>query len=84
MSLRLPIAALRTYDALKQRPGACPRASDARDAETLAEISTRLGQLVSDYRIGCHTAPSGLRYVFWSEVLTQVQAGAFDDLLDRL
>ena len=84
MSLKLSVAARRTYDALKDRPGAQPRASDARDPEVLAQISSRLGQLVSEYRLGVYRSPSGIPYVFWTEVSTQIGQGAFDDLLPGL
>jgi len=84
MSLRLNAAAVRVYDALKSRPGANPRTSDARDTEALGAIQGRLRELVSSYRIGGHDGPAGAVYVFWTEILREVNNGAFDDLLDRL
>ena len=84
MSLKLSVAARRTYDALKDRPGARPRESDARDPEVLAQIQARLGQLVSEYRIGVYRTPSRVAYVFWTEVSTQIEQGVFDDLLTGL
>ena len=84
MSLKISVAARRTYDALKDRPGAMPRASDARDPEVLAAVHTRLAQLVSEYKLGVYRTPSGVAYVFWTEVSTQIGQGAFDDLLPGL
>jgi hypothetical protein len=84
MSLKLSVAARRTYDALKDRPGAMPRTSDARDLEVLAQITSRLGQLISEYRLGVYRTPSGIAYVFWTEVSNQISQGAFDDLLPGL
>lgn len=83
MSVKLSVAALRTYDALKDRPGARPRRSDARDVEVVAAVSTRLSELVSEYKLGIHEGVGG-SYVFWSEVNARIQEGAFDDLLGRL
>ena len=83
MSLKLSMAALRTYDALKDRPGARPRRSDARDPEVVAAVRSRLSELVSEYRLGIHEGVGG-GYVFWSEVNARIQEGAFDDLLSRL
>jgi hypothetical protein len=84
MSLRLSAAAIRTYDALKARPNARPRKSDARDKDALEAIHGRLGELISSYRLGGHPGPGGQTYVFWTEVLAHIQSGVFDDLLDRL
>ena len=83
MSVKLSVAALRTYDALKDRPGARLRRSDARDAAVIAAVSTRLSELVSEYKLGIHEGVGG-SYVFWSEVNARIQEGAFDDLLGRL
>lgn len=83
MSVKLSVAALRTYDALKDRPGARPRRSDARDAAVIAAVSARLSELVSEYKLGIHEGVGG-SYVFWSEVNARIQEGAFDDLLGRL
>jgi hypothetical protein len=77
------VAALRTYDALKERPGARPRRSDARDTEVVAAVRTRLAELIGEYRLGVHSGVGG-SYVFWSEVSQRIQEGAFDDLLPRL
>ena len=84
MSIPLTVAARRAYDALKERPGATLRVSDARDAATLAAISARLGELIGDYRLGVHRAPSGAPYIFWSEVSARIAEGALDDLLGGL
>ncbi|MGC4045380.1 MAG: hypothetical protein QM758_16435 [Armatimonas sp.] len=83
MSVKLSVAALRTYDALKDRPGARPRRSDARDPDVIAAVSARLSELVSEYKLGVHAGVGG-NYVFWSEVNARIQEGAFDDLLGRL
>ena len=80
MSLKLSVAARRTYDALKDRPGALPRVSDARDLAVLEQVASRLGQLISEYRVGVYYSPSGIAYVFWTEVSVQISKGAFDDL----
>jgi hypothetical protein len=84
MSLKINAAAIRVYDAMKARPGAQPRASDARDPAALEAIQGRLNELVSSYRVGGHSGAGGATYVFWSEVYREVSVGAFDDLLDRL
>ena len=84
MSLRVSLAAVRTYDALKRRPGAHPRQSDARDMGLLRDIETRITQFVYEYRIGGDTAMGGYLYVFWTEVEREIAAARFDDLLDRL
>lgn len=84
MSIRVNTAAVRVYDALKERPGACPRESDARDKVTLGDIERRLRELIASYRLGGHEGPGNVTYVFWSEISGVVNAGAFDDLLDRL
>lgn len=83
MSLRLSVAAVRAYDLMKQRPGAPRRRSDARDGETLDQITRRLEELVATYRVNGHDE-RGATYVFWTEVSREVEAGAFDDLLARL
>ena len=83
MSLRLNVAAVRTYDQLKHRPGARPRRSDARDADALAAVERRLRELVAGYRVNGHDERGAL-YVFWTEVEKEVSAGAFDDLLPLL
>jgi hypothetical protein len=84
MSLRLSAAAVRTYDALKTRPGASFRRSDARDPAAVNAVAVRLRELIAVYRIGGHDGPGGATYVFWSEIVREIDAGAFDDLLDRL
>jgi len=84
MSMRLSSAAANVYDALKRRPGAPVRRSDARRPEGMDAIQRRLRELVDAYRIGGHPGPAGATYVFWSEIQTQISAGAFDDLLDAL
>ena len=83
VSLRLSAAATRTYDLLKQRPGARPRRSDARDPEALAAVTRRLQDLIAAYKVGGHDE-RGATYVFWTEVQEQVNSGQFDDILDRL
>ena len=83
MSLRLASAAVRAYDLLKQRPGARPRRSDARDADALAAVTRRLEELIAAYRVHGQRENGGT-YVFWTEVKAQIESGAFDDLLDRL
>jgi hypothetical protein len=84
MSLRLPAAAIRAYDALKSRPGASVRRSDARDPAAVNAVAVRLRELIASYRIGGHDGPGGATYVFWSEIAREIETGAFDDLLDRL
>lgn len=84
MSLRISAAATRTYDALKQRPGAHVRRSDARDPATLEAVHARLADLAGSYRIGTHAGPGGATYVFWSEIDARIREGAFDDLLANL
>ena len=84
MSLRLNLAATRTYDMLKSRPGALRRRSDARDLTTLEAVTVRLRQLAAEYRINGEEGAGGALYVFWTEVQYQIDRGAFDDLLDNL
>jgi hypothetical protein len=84
MSLRLNLAATRTYDMLKSRPGATRRRSDARDLATLDAVTVRLRQLASEYRINGEEGAGGALYVFWTEVQHEIDRGAFDDLLDNL
>ena len=84
MSVKLSVAARRTYDALKERPGARPRASDARDPDVLAEILSRLSQLIGEYRLNVYRSPAGTAFVFWHEIAEKVNEGAFDDLLTGL
>ena len=83
MSLGLSTAAVRAYDLMKQRPGAPSRRSDARDPAALAAVTRRLEELIAAYRVNGHPE-RGTVYVFWTEVSAQVEAGAFDDLLERL
>ena len=83
MSLRLSDAAVRAYDFLKQRTGAPRRRSDARHGETLAALTRRLEELIAAYRIS-EQREMGAAYVFWTEVQSQIEAGAFDDLMDHL
>ena len=84
MSMRLSAAAISAYDALKRRPGAPARKSDARDMVALSAIQRRLRELLDNYRIGGHIGAGREPYVFWSEIQREIGAGAFDDLLDRL
>ena len=84
MSILLDIAAQRTYDALKSRPGARPRVSDARDADTLRAVTERIYQLITGYKLNDYRTPAGRVYVFWYEISREIDTGAFDDLLDRL
>jgi hypothetical protein len=84
MSLRVSLAAVRTYDALKRRPGARPRQSDARDTTLLKDVEGRILQFVHEYQINGSEGMGGFTYVFWSEVEREISAGRFDDLLDRL
>ena len=84
MSLLLDVAAQRTYDALKMRPGARSRYSDARDASLLRAITARIYQLIDAYQITEHRSPNGRVYVFWAEIAVEVDKGAFDDMLDQL
>ncbi len=83
MSLRLSVAAVRAYDLLKQRPGASPRRSDARDPQTLAAVTRRLEELIATYRVSGHDE-RGATFVFWTEVSREIESGAFDDLLGLL
>ena len=83
MSLRVSLAAIRTYDALKRRPGARPRQSDARDMSLLQTVERRLNQFVDEYQINGQRE-NGIIYVFWTEVEREILAGRFDDLMDRL
>jgi hypothetical protein len=84
MSVKLSVAALRTYDALKDRPGARPRHSDARDPAVVAAVRSRLSELIGEYRLGAHSGQQGGTYVFWSEISARISEGAFDDLLSQL
>ncbi len=84
MSIRIPLAAVRTYDAMKDRPGAAPRRSGARDPEVLAAVERRLRELVGDGRLGAQDGYAGQLYVFWTEVESHLRTGAFDDLLPGL
>jgi hypothetical protein len=83
MSVLLPVAALRVYDSLKQRPGANPRKSDARDASLLADIERRMQELIATYKI-TSVDERGHTFVYWAEIIHRVNEGVFDDLLDRL
>jgi hypothetical protein len=83
MSLLLSAAAIRAYDTLKRRPGARVRHSDARDAAQLAAVTRRIHELIEAYRITGNAGTGGGTYVFWTEILREIEAGAFDDLLDR-
>ncbi len=84
MSLIISLAATRAYDAMKGRPGARPRHSDAHDPAVLRAVIERIQQLIGDYRLNAHRAPNGNTYVFWVEISREIELGAFDDLLDRL
>lgn len=84
MSLLLPVAASRAYEALKSRPGARPRKSDAHDPAVLRAVTERIHQLINGYHLNEHRSPNGNIYVFWMEISHEIDKGAFDDLLDRL
>lgn len=84
MSLRVSLAAVRTYDALKRRPGASPRESDARDFAVIGEVENRLTRFVNEYELTGQTGMGGALYVFWFEVERKINAGRFDDLVPRL
>ncbi len=84
MSLRISLAAVRTYDALKRRPGAAPRQSDARDNALIKEVERRITQYVHEYQLIGQEGAGGSIYVFWSELQGKIESGVFDDLLDRL
>jgi len=84
MALRLQTASIRAYDYLKQRPGANPRRSDARDSALLEAIMRRIQELISSYRIGENAGVGGGTYVFWVEISREIDRGAFDDLLPLL
>jgi hypothetical protein len=84
MSIRLPLAAVRAYDAMRDRPGASPRRSGARDPALVAAVERRLRELISDGRLGAQDGYAGQMYVFWTEVDAHLRSGAFDDLLDGL
>lgn len=83
MSIIISSAAIRAYDALKQRPGARPRYSDARDMAVVAAIRVRMEELVGTYRLTANYE-RGHTFVFWSELTQRIDEGLFDDLLDRL
>ena len=83
MSLLISSAALRAYDAMKERPGATPRASGARDARVLTAIQQRMRELIGAYRLTAQEN-RGHTYVFWVELSRLIGEGAFDDLLDGL
>jgi hypothetical protein len=83
MSLVVSAAAIRAYDTLKRRPGARVRRSDARDAAQVAAVTRRLNELIQTYRIAGNEGAGGGIYVFWTEVLREIEGGAFDDLLDQ-
>lgn len=83
MSLLISHASLRVYDALKSRPGARPRNSDARDIPLVSAIMTRMSELIGAYRLSTQQ-DRGHVYVFWTELDRLVNEGAFDDLLERL
>jgi len=84
MSLRVSLAAVRTYDALKRRPGASPRDSDARDFALIKDVENRLTQYVNEYQLTGQAGMGGALYVFWFEVEREIAAGRFDDLVPRL
>ncbi len=83
MSLIVSHAAIRAYEALKQRPGARPRNSDARDMAVVGAIRVRMDELINSYRLTANYE-RGHTYVFWSELTQRIDEGLFDDLLDRL
>jgi hypothetical protein len=83
MSILLPHAALRVYDALKDRPGARPRDSDARDAALVAAVQARMSELIGAYRLSVQQE-RGRLFVFWTELDRLLAEGAFDDLIERL
>lgn len=84
MSLKLSMAAVQAYDALKHRPGARPRRSGARDPAVLAEIDRRLRELIGDGRLAWQEGIGEQPYVFWTEVDARLRDGLFDDLLTQL
>ena len=84
MSLRVSLAAVRAYDALKRRPGASPRDSDARDIGLVTDVERRLTQYVHEYQLTGQQGMGGALYVFWFEVEREITAGRFDDLIPRL
>lgn len=83
MSIIISSAAIRAYEALKQRPGARPRYSDARDMTVVAAIRARMEDLINTYRLTANYE-RGNTYVFWAELTQRIDEGLFDDLLDRL
>jgi hypothetical protein len=84
MAMKLSMAAIRTYDRLKESPKATPRYSDARDVAALEMIHGRLRELIVSYQLGCQIGQRGAMFVFWSEIEPLVQKGAFDDLIGYL
>jgi hypothetical protein len=84
MSLRISAAAIRTYDALKGRPGARPRYSDARDVGVLSVITTRLNELIDTYRLTAQIGQGDAYFLFWPEIRREIDSGTFDDLLPLL
>ena len=84
MSLRLSLASIRAYDALRHRPGAAPRRSGARDAQVIASIERRIRELIADGRLGMQEGFGAQPYVFWTEIEARLSEGAFDDLLASL
>ncbi len=84
MSLRLPLASVRAYDALRHRPGSAPRRSGARDAGVLSAIERRIRELIGDGRVSAQIGFGEQPYVFWSEIEARISEGAFDDLLNSL
>ncbi|MFM7319979.1 MAG: hypothetical protein ACKO5K_00465 [Armatimonadota bacterium] len=84
MSLRLSLASIRAYDALRTRPGAAPRRSGARDAQVLGAVERRIREMIGDGRVGMQDGFGNQPYVFWSEIEARVAEGAFDDLLPSL
>jgi hypothetical protein len=83
VSLLLPVAVRKAYDALKTRPGAHRRESDARDFTILQAVTERIYQLIDGYRLNEQRTANGNVYVFWTEINGEIEKGAFDDLLDR-
>ncbi|WP_309714675.1 hypothetical protein [Armatimonas sp.] len=81
MALKVPTAALRTYDMLKESPRATPRHSDARDPIVLEQIHGRIRELLVTYRISSQIGQNRQTFVFWSEIEPLVREGIFDDFL---
>lgn len=84
MSMRIKLASLKVYDLLKDRPGATPRHSGARDRDLVVQIEGRLRELIADGRLNANWDPNGQIYVFMSDVELVIRGGLVDDLIHRL